>query len=97
MTGLSFRSRIEGVEDAMQAVLVLAAVIVLAGCTGTSRPAADAQASGGPAERFESAPTINPTDYHMPPDLRDKVCGERHIGDQSFATNTKASGSSFCF
>lgn len=51
-------------------------------------------ASSAPSQ-YEPAPVVTPVDFNLPPDLRDKVCGDVHDQGGSYATITK-SDNSFC-
>ena len=83
----------------MPRLLAVAAIVALTGCTGSDKATPAPALSAGPAQggTFEPAPLVGPVDYRMPPDLRDRLCGDRRSADNpSFVTMTKAATSSFC-
>jgi hypothetical protein len=85
----------------MPPLLVFIVIAALAGCAGPHRPTSEqrGESNGLQPANSEPAPVVRPIDYLMPPDSRDKLCGESNIADRtnSFATVTKATTSYYCF
>ena len=85
----------------MSRLPALVVAVAVLGCTGSQRPAPEQAARSGPPNQVNSepAPMIDPLDYHMPPDARDRMCDATRLAnrDNSFGTVTKATTSYYCF
>ena len=78
---------------------VLGLVAALMGCAtpGTPSPTQAMNTSPAGPSHYEDAPVVSPVDYRMPPDSRDRLCGDtRQDSGGSFATVTKSATRSYC-
>jgi hypothetical protein len=78
---------------------VLGLVAGLMGCAapGTPNPTRAMDTSSAEPSHYVDAPVVGPIDYRMPPDSRDRLCGDtRQDSSGSFATVTKSATRSFC-
>jgi hypothetical protein len=78
---------------------VLGLVAGLMGCTvpAAPNPTQTVNASSASPSHYEDAPVVGPIDYRMPPDSRDRLCGDtRQDSGGTFATVTKSATRSFC-
>jgi hypothetical protein len=78
---------------------IIPAVLVLAtNCSPVGKPP-PTDASKQPlatSAQYEPAPVVTPISFGMPPDLRDKICGETQDRGNGYTTVTK-SVNSFCW
>jgi hypothetical protein len=85
----------------MSRLPALAIAVAVLGCTASQPPRPEQAAGSDPPHHVNSepAPMIDPLDYHMPPDARDRMCDATRLAnrDNSFATVTKATTSYYCF
>ena len=78
---------------------ILSLVAGLMGCAAPATPNPTQAANAGSAAplHYEDAPVVGPVDYRMPPDSRERLCGDtRQNNGSTFATVTKSATRSFC-
>ncbi len=75
--------------------VVLAVAASLMSCS-PARNMATREPAPTPASapaQYEPAPVVTDVQFTLPPDLRDKICGDMHDQGGSYATLTKSSNS----
>jgi hypothetical protein len=75
--------------------VVLAVVASLVSCSPMNNTVTTQSAGTAPSmpARYEPAPVVTQANFALPPDLRDKVCGDAQDQGSSYATITKSSNS----
>jgi hypothetical protein len=83
----------------MPQLLVFTLIAALAGCAGSHKSTSEQGTNVLQRANSEPAPVVRPVDYLMPPDSRDKLCGESQLANRnnSFAPVTNATTSYYCF
>lgn len=82
-------------------LLVILVTAVLEGCTGSHVVVSGQESNNNMTQhtKYEPAPIVDPIDYHMPPDSRDKFCGESRLENRnnSFSMATNPTTGYYCF
>ena len=82
----------------MRRSIIPVVFVLVTNCTPVNKTPPTEASNQPPATsgQFEPAPVVTPISFGMPPDLRDKICGETQDRSNTYASLTK-SVNSFCW